>query len=680
MQFHIGCAYIYRFVLILTHQQITCMLPIPKNVKIEVFKHIITLQNPFGDGAQDLVDFLNDIWDLRILPSTDGRFKDAYGDAVQHLINNDDWDFEYIFYTRFSILEDDDYFEKFISNFITFHLKVDGSIASQFINSINELITQVGFKLVKSGYDVNYDDLYTIQASNEIAGLPHDVKRNDIKIFVDKHPKGRSDRTSNHLKPQEFPSFVLVYNNGWDDYDVKSSFNLFFHKTNTEVSHLGGVKIMIADQSNIVDALSDNFTMLTTNYCSIGQTLSYYQNMLSIMGSEYESVLFALKDAAIFPKIQEDFEDTSIFKNSLIRDDEAERTLRTVKFSMKGRDLVNLYQFSYMFQPNFADTPVQIDLDFNNRNKNLPDRIFAFIGKNGTGKTQLVTSLPLDIANKVTTKFLPDVPIFSKVIAVSYSAFDHFSVPESSAAFNYVYCGLRNSSSGNNLMSELELTIRFEKTVKDISSKERINRWRSILSNFLHEETIEELFIRLKDSEMKNFDEYKFNMKHFLSFKNQLSSGQRIILYIISEIVSNIRYDSLIIYDEPETHLHPNAITDLMNTIYELVKEFQSYCILATHSPLVIRELMSRNVFVVEKIGNLSSVNKINIECFGENLSVLTDEVFMNKSAKKQYKTIIEELVKKKMSYEEIIFQLESDRALSLNSRLFIASLVEPND
>jgi len=656
------------------------MLPIAKNIKIEVIKLIISNTAPFGDGADDLIGLIDEIWDLRTLPSTDSRFNDAYGDAVQHLVNNDDWDYETVFFSRFSILEEDDYFERFISSLISFHIKRDLVTAETYVKTINELITQVGFKLVHTGYDDHQYDVFTIQPSQEIAGLPHNVKRNDIPIFVDRKPMGRTDRPLNHQAPKVFPSFVLVFNRGWDDYDIKSYFDLFFHRSESLATHIGAVKIMVADEAEVIGILPSEFTMLTNNFCSIGQSAPYYRAMVSAVGSDYESVLFALKDAAVFPKIQEDFEQKSVFKNSLIREDEAERTLRTIKFTLKGRDLDNLYQFTYHFKPNFADNPVKIDFDFNKRNLDLPDRIFAFIGKNGTGKTQLVTSLPQDIANKIIDKFEPDVPIFSKVIAVSYSAFDNFTVPESSAAFNYVYCGLRNSSLGNNLMSEHQLTSRFEHTVKEIVRKARVNRWRSILSNFLHEETIEELFIPLEASEVRNFDEYKFNTLRFRTFKDLLSSGQRIILYIISEIVSNIRYDSLIIYDEPETHLHPNAITDLMNTIYQLVKEFQSYCILATHSPLVIRELMSKNVFVVEKIGNVSQVNKINIECFGENLSVLTDEVFMNKSARKQYKTIIEELVRQKKNYQEIISILESDRPLSLNSRLFIASLTQSND
>ena len=134
----------------------------------------------------------------------------------------------------------------------------------------------------------------------------------------------------------------------------------------------------------------------------------------------------------------------------------------------------------------------------------------------------------------------------------------------------------------------------------------------------------------------------------------------------------------MILFDEPETHLHPNAISQLMNTIYELVEEFESYCIVTTHSPLIIRELLSRNVYVFERHENIPSIRKIGIESFGENLSILTDEVFGNRNIEKQYKKIIDRFIDSGSTYDEIIAQLKSDEIpLSLNTRLYIKSKIK---
>jgi predicted ATPase len=148
------------------------------------------------------------------------------------------------------------------------------------------------------------------------------------------------------------------------------------------------------------------------------------------------------------------------------------------------------------------------------------------------------------------------------------------------------------------------------------------------------------------------------------------------MLYVISEIVANIRYDSLLLYDEPETHLHPNAISQLMNTIQELILQFQSYCIITTHSPLIIRELLSKSVYIVDKNGDVPSVRNIEIESYGENLGVLNDIVFGNREIPKFYKQTISRLIKEGLSYEEIIALLESDQVpLSLSLKIYIKSL-----
>src|SRR5690606_5537232 len=95
------------------------------------------------------------------------------------------------------------------------------------------------------------------------------------------------------------------------------------------------------------------------------------------------------------------------------------------------------------FKPKFADNVLDVRFEFKS-NENAFERIFAIIGKNGTGKTQLMTSLPMDIAKKSNANFMPKTPLFSKVIAVSYSIFDRFKIPKTTASFNYIYCGLKD--------------------------------------------------------------------------------------------------------------------------------------------------------------------------------------------------------------------------------------------
>ena len=96
---------------------------------------------------------------------------------------------------------------------------------------------------------------------------------------------------------------------------------------------------------------------------------------------------------------------------------------------------------------------------------------------------------------------------------------------------------------------------------------------------------------------------------------------------MLSELIAQIRTNSLILFDEPETHLHPNAITELMNSLLDLVKRYDSFCIIATHSPIVIQSLQSRDVLVVVREENDISVRNLEKESFGENLTVITEDI-----------------------------------------------------
>ena len=115
-----------------------------------------------------------------------------------------------------------------------------------------------------------------------------------------------------------------------------------------------------------------------------------------------------------------------------------------------------------------------------------------------------------------------------------------------------------------------------------------------------------------------------------------------------------------------------------MNSIFELVNEFESYCLIATHSPLVIRELFSKNVYVINRDLDVPSMRRIRIESFGENLGVLNDEVFGDSQVPKQYKKIIEGFINKGMTFNQIVQLVESPEApLSLNARILITNLIK---
>lgn len=659
------------------------MISLTKENKLRIFRSIVSIG--FFEklySQQQIMPFLEAIWELKLLPSTDHRFKNLEGDIRQHIINNDDWDLDTLFIEKLALLENDDKFQAFIEQVVNPLYNEENDIYRELINTINDYLNKDGFELAIFVYDKNGRPQYLI---SPIAGrgIPTDFPLNVIPFYVEKKPSGYSHKRYSHTEPSTYPSFVLVADN-WDDFGVESTFDLFYYSTKGAVVHIGSVKIIHKTESTdselgerkyrSKDYLPDEFKILSDDYCSLGQSQDYYDRIKKLFPQQYKSIFWALQDCAIFSEIEDNYSTHCQF-SSLIRENEVERILRQEKYIIEGQNVKSRYQFSYKFTPKYTTDAINIDFEFDKEGI-LPNRMYAIIGENGVGKTQFITTLPLDIANKRCDLFSPYIPIFSKIIAVSNSYYDNFSIPKLTASFNYVYCGLSKLVKGEKeMLSPLALIQRLHKSCKEIQKKERINSLKKILDNILDEDTLEKFF----NTEEKNgVETLIFSYSNFASVCKKISSGQSTLLYIFCDIVSNIRYDSLLLFDEPETHLHPNAITTLMTAIYELLEEYQSYCIVSTHSPLIIRELLSRSVYVLERHGNYPSIKTIGLESFGENLTVLTEEIFGNKEVPKFYKKRIKELINEGYNYDDIIHNLESRvTPLSLNVTIYIKSLIE---
>lgn len=648
------------------------MLELSKKLKLDILKSLLTESELFGTPVSDenIIKFLDDLLNLKELPSTDPRYNNAYDDAYQHLVNNYDWEYEYVLTERFNIIDNTETFIEFLNRIIHPNIRTIKDDIMKFYLMINPYLEKENLSYKAAQLDNNGLIIYKVSAKKDADKIPLGLVANNIPFFVQNNPRGFFARKTSHQTPKEFPSFVLVLNDGWNDFNVISEYEMFFYHSANDCNIIGRLKIIHNEDIITPNIIPPSFTQLPDIFCSLGQEYKYYENIKNLFGDNFKNILWAIQDTAFFPTILENFENNDNFKKSIIREDNAERLMREVKYKIYGINSKKLYSFKYKFQPKFAENELEVDFDFDN-NSMIPNRIYAIIGKNGTGKTQLVTTLPIDISNKNDDNFTPKTPIFSKVIAISYSSFDRFEIPKKTAEFNYVYCGLKDENGKR--LEENELILRFKKSYEKLSEQSRIDIFLNTIKEFIEIDLINEFIIYKIET-----DEYEINYGKFVEIINILSSGQSILILIITEIIANIRYDSLLIYDEPETHLHPNAISQLINTIYELSRIFQSYCIIATHSPIIVQELFSKNVYVVQREGKYASIRKPSKETFGENLSTIIEEIFGNREIPKQFKIILSDLIKKGMSYEDIIKEIESDNVpVSLNTRLFLKSIID---
>lgn len=82
-------------------------MTITKITRSEIIDKILLAEKAFH-GRLDLISFLDKIWDLSNLPSTDSRFSDAKGDIWQHMVRNEDWSYSELLSSRLNLIDSDD--------------------------------------------------------------------------------------------------------------------------------------------------------------------------------------------------------------------------------------------------------------------------------------------------------------------------------------------------------------------------------------------------------------------------------------------------------------------------------------------------------------------------------------------------------------------------------------------
>ena len=614
-----------------------------------------------------MLDFIAKIWDIDLMPSTDPRYQTMRGDIQQHYINNTDWDEHYMFSEVLGLYNDAEKFQRLIEWIPSTEFQNNENLISNLVELINSYLIPHKQRLVaKNQQGVT---IYEVKSNVEVDSS---IPENTIPFFVDRN----SNKQGSHEPPSQYPAFVLAADN-WDDFGVKSLFRLFFYQSSEQQRRLiGAVKIIVRsieqDSSKVTttEYLEAEFVSLSNEFCSLGQNQEYYENIKQAFPDQYRSILWALRDCAVFPFIEDDFEKDFSFARSLLRDNEAERLLREAKYLIEGIKITNKESFIYHFQPPFSESETLLDVEFDCHSL-LPSRLLAIVGKNGVGKTQLMSRLPIELAQKKQESFAPQLPLFSKVISVSTSLYDHCHYPDKSNEFNYEYIGLTIKEGANRrIITNDEIDSKLQASCKLVNAKGRAKNLRNILEEILPEAIVKTLF-------QESDERCLLNTSVLNEVRKKLSSGESILLYLLTSIVSTLRFDTLLLFDEPETHLHPNAITTLISALYKLLEEFQSYAIVATHSPLVIREIKSRQVRVMERFGDRSLIRKIQQETLGANISALVDEIFGNKDIPKYYRESILRLVKSDFATEEEIYQaIGTDvNSLPIGLQIFIKSL-----
>lgn len=619
----------------------------------------------------DVLTLISSIWNVyqRSATGEDKRYR-VLGDEIdKHYFMNEDWQQDKLYLSVLHILDDERQLLRFVEGMVNIAQLGEGNDT---IKEINQVLEEDGLIIIRNGYSWEIKTINSDERYEQDESLPFVRCKSTITDCVFFKEKGIE-------LPTEDKCFVVTFNNEWNDYfKYYTWFRLYFKDGNSLVS-IGSLKIMSLSNVNASLVLPEKFLQLGPEFCSLGSNVEYYAKMKELFGDKAYIYLGELRDAALYGGIRDRFEDKDAFKSSLIRYNDAERALRMGRYYTFDRDIKTAFSFIYHYEPAYDKghmRPVDIDFDFQYECEPY-HRMIGLIGENGVGKSTLLNNIIESFIGKDKKSFVGLPPVVSKVIAISYSPFDKFPPKHEDNTIEYHYCGLLKSST--ELFSKKEQIDTFMKNLEMIarrgSSDELKEKWLKIMSAVVDEHIVSSFF---EEDDNANV---KLNDKCINDFCKNMSSGESIYVYSLTEIMANIRLDTLLLFDEPEQHLHPHGITTLMRAIYDVLEQFESYAIIATHSPLVIREMLSDNVYTFERNENLLSVAKIGIECFGEDVSVLSDVVFKNMADQKKFEHFIEDVAEhNNYDYDAIIKEIKGKHNnLGMGVRLLILSVINRN-
>jgi predicted ATPase len=492
----------------------------------------------------------------------------------------------------------------------------------------------------------------------------------------------------------------------WNDYSFVTQFHMVVYDKHGTSHDIGDVKIGFKGQTietATYEKLGDVFTELDDEYFSLGESIGFYK-AISALGDEGRNILKKLNDLASTPALIESIREEDVFSVSLLRD----TSLSVIKGQYQrvlngGKELTD-FEFSYVREGSEKFSSITLDFDVAVESKPSTN-IHAIIGRNGVGKTTLLNDMINAVTNSSASmgKFIDrsgwhksdiDDEYFSSLVSVSFSAFDPFvppnEQPDPAKGTCYYYIGLKDVRTKgyhrdiDSLQADCckALTTCFNDPDKD-------KLWCNAIEDLGYDENfssadllnLRECFFKTKQTMKKQIDSNDFKESYLGEIKpilDELSSGHAIVLLTITRLVATVQEKTLVLIDEPESHLHPPLLAAFVRALSELLLAMNGVSIIATHSPVVLQEIPKKCVWKVYRQGDNTIVDRPKVETFAENLGVLTSEVFSLEVELSGFHNMLKKSVESGASYQEILQGYRNQ--IGYEGRAILKALISDRD
>lgn len=448
--------------------------------------------------------------------------------------------------------------------------------------------------------------------------------------------------------PQEARSTAFLLSDNWNDwFRYQTLYVLIIFDSLGESHQIGNVKIgqFRMQEGQPRPAIPDAFDALDDRFFSLGQDDNYYDDLNKLGPDIRDKILIALQDVARDPELFSRALEEKVTGVSLLRTVSKSAVYGQFHRIARGGARLSRYDFSYTANTQRAVT-APLKLSFLVEPASFPPtNIHVLIGRNGVGKTTILNNMARCIVEKETpvkemgafqqtTNDPLEPQLFTRLVSVTFSAFDPFEPisdrRDRSEGPRYEYIGLKRVTTDKDgkprpPKSPDDLSIEFGSSVLLCRRGAAASRWRHALEMLETDPIFREAEVAdLARSEASD-DELKAEARKLFRL---LSSGHKIVLLTITRLIETVEEKTLVLLDEPEAHLHPPLLSSFVRALSDLLINRNGVAIVATHSPVVLQEVPKSCVWILRRSGLTAMAERPNIETFGENVAILTREVF----------------------------------------------------
>jgi len=459
----------------------------------------------------------------------------------------------------------------------------------------------------------------------------------------------------------------------WNDYSFVTSFAVHVFDEDGTGHSLSNVRIGFVGQTEEMSTysnLDDTFDRLGKDYFSLGMDVDYYKALFSDFSEQWRrEFLTRMCDVVWDEDLLESIKTERVFEVSHLRSISISKIRDQFASVLRGDVLLTNFKFGFNLPP--SEKFAGFDLTFVVRASSTPStNMHALIGRNGVGKTTLLNSMVKAVADHVETEayfYTKDLfgedeknnSYFSSLVSVAFSAFDPFDLPGEGDDTPYTYIGMTDYADDDGAIIKSKDQI-FEEFAEGLAfcleEKRRLNRWIEAIETLQSDENFADMrllsLVGLRGDALK---------ERALFLIEKMSSGHAVVILVITLLVAKVEEKTLVLFDEPETHLHPPLLSALMRSLSQLLHTRNAVAIIATHSPVVLQEIPKSCVWKVFRSKLASERKRPDTETFGENVGVLTRDVFGLEVSRSGFHTVLSELVGRGGTYDQIMDMLDGN-------------------